>query len=60
MVLTLFSVSIDRTNLSVFSSPKRPTGEVIQGLDLVKKIESLGSTSGSTKKKVVIAESGTV
>lgn len=35
-------------------------GEVVEGLDLVKKIESLGSQSGRTKAKVTIAESGTV
>ncbi|MET9056875.1 MULTISPECIES: peptidylprolyl isomerase [Streptomyces] len=35
-------------------------GEVVEGMDLVKKIESLGSQSGSTKAKVTIAESGTV
>ena len=35
-------------------------GEVADqaGLDLVKKIEGLGSRSGSTKSKIVIAESG--
>ncbi|KAG7449424.1 cyclophilin [Guyanagaster necrorhizus] len=35
-------------------------GEVVEGFDLVKKIESLGSSSGSPKAKVVIAKSGTV
>ncbi|MFE8011574.1 peptidylprolyl isomerase [Streptomyces antibioticus] len=35
-------------------------GEVVEGMDLVKKIESLGSQSGRTKAKVTIAESGTV
>lgn len=34
-------------------------GEVVDGLDLVKKIESLGSSSGSTKSKIVIANCGT-
>ncbi|KAL0958484.1 hypothetical protein HGRIS_000623 [Hohenbuehelia grisea] len=35
-------------------------GEVVEGLDLVKKIEALGSQSGALKKKVTIAKSGTV
>ena len=35
-------------------------GEVIEGMDLVKKIESLGSDSGKVNKKVTIASSGVV
>ncbi|MGJ7416813.1 peptidylprolyl isomerase [Streptomyces cinereoruber] len=35
-------------------------GEVVEGQDLVKKIESLGSPSGSTKATIKIAESGVV
>ncbi|KAK9456843.1 peptidyl-prolyl cis-trans isomerase [Dipodascopsis uninucleata] len=35
-------------------------GEVVEGLDLVQKIESLGSQSGVPKATVVIAASGTV
>jgi peptidylprolyl isomerase len=35
-------------------------GEVVEGQDLVKKIESKGSGSGSLSAKVVITESGTV
>ncbi|KAI9432963.1 cyclophilin [Lactarius indigo] len=35
-------------------------GEVVEGLDVVKKVEALGSQSGTTKKKVTIARSGTV
>ncbi|KJA15289.1 hypothetical protein HYPSUDRAFT_80563 [Hypholoma sublateritium FD-334 SS-4] len=35
-------------------------GEVIEGLDLVKKIESLGSASGKVSKEVKIAASGTL
>ncbi|MFE5512528.1 peptidylprolyl isomerase [Streptomyces sp. NPDC056529] len=35
-------------------------GEVVEGQDLVKKIESLGSPSGSTKASVKVAESGVV
>lgn len=35
-------------------------GEVVDGMDLVKKIEGLGSQSGTTKSKIVIAQSGTV
>jgi cyclophilin family peptidyl-prolyl cis-trans isomerase len=33
-------------------------GKVVEGLDVVKKIEGLGSQSGSTKAKVVIADCG--
>ncbi|MFE4518942.1 peptidylprolyl isomerase [Kitasatospora sp. NPDC056783] len=35
-------------------------GEVVEGLDLVKKIESLGSQSGRTSAKITIAKSGVV
>ena len=35
-------------------------GEVVQGEDLVKKIESLGSQSGTTRAKIEIAASGVV
>ncbi|VVT49541.1 uncharacterized protein SAPINGB_P002320 [Magnusiomyces paraingens] len=35
-------------------------GEVVEGMDLVKKIESLGSQSGKTKATITIASSGTV
>ena len=35
-------------------------GEVIDGMDLVKKIESLGSQSGTPKAKVVVSKSGTL
>ncbi len=31
---------------------------VLDGMDLVKKIESFGSPSGSTTKKIVISDSG--
>jgi len=35
-------------------------GEVVEGQDLVKTIEGLGSASGKTKSKVTISKSGTV
>ncbi|WP_156724822.1 peptidylprolyl isomerase [Streptomyces apocyni] len=35
-------------------------GEVVEGMDLVKKIESLGSGSGATKAAIKIAKSGVV
>ncbi|KIY66011.1 hypothetical protein CYLTODRAFT_491849 [Cylindrobasidium torrendii FP15055 ss-10] len=35
-------------------------GEVKENFDLVKKIESLGSASGTPKSKIVIAKSGTL
>ncbi|EKM76948.1 hypothetical protein AGABI1DRAFT_86970 [Agaricus bisporus var. burnettii JB137-S8] len=34
-------------------------GEVVQGMDLVKMVETLGSQSGKVSKKVTIANSGT-
>jgi cyclophilin family peptidyl-prolyl cis-trans isomerase len=33
-------------------------GQVVEGMDVVKKIESLGSESGRTKAKIVIADCG--
>jgi len=33
-------------------------GSVVEGMDVVKKIESLGSESGATKAKIVIADCG--
>ncbi|RZC36443.1 Pro isomerase domain containing protein, partial [Asbolus verrucosus] len=33
-------------------------GSVVEGMDVVKKIEALGSQSGKTSKKVVVADSG--
>lgn len=33
-------------------------GSVVEGMDVVKQLESLGSQSGSTSKKIVIAECG--
>ncbi|KZV88610.1 hypothetical protein EXIGLDRAFT_772584 [Exidia glandulosa HHB12029] len=35
-------------------------GEVVEGKELVKKIEGLGSSSGKTKKTITIAKSNTV
>ncbi|WP_371502400.1 peptidylprolyl isomerase [Kitasatospora sp. NBC_00374] len=35
-------------------------GEVVEGMDLVKKIESLGSPSGAPSAKITIAKSGVV
>ncbi|KAF8157118.1 putative cyclophilin [Crassisporium funariophilum] len=35
-------------------------GEVVEGFELVKKIESLGSSSGKLSKAVAISQSGTV
>jgi peptidyl-prolyl isomerase F (cyclophilin D) len=33
-------------------------GTIVEGMDVVKKIEALGSQSGKTSKKVVVADSG--
>lgn len=35
-------------------------GEVVEGMDVVKKIEALGSRSGATSADIVIAKSGVV
>jgi len=35
-------------------------GEVVEGLNIVTEIEKLGSASGTTKAKIMIAKSGTV
>merc|ERR1712000_270518 len=35
-------------------------GEVVNGMDIVKKVETFGTGSGKTKKKVTIDKSGTV
>jgi peptidylprolyl isomerase len=35
-------------------------GEVVAGMDVVKAVEKLGSRSGTTSKKIVIADCGTV
>jgi peptidylprolyl isomerase len=35
-------------------------GEVVEGLDVVKAAEALGSADGKTKKTVTIARSGTI
>ncbi|OSX63337.1 hypothetical protein POSPLADRAFT_1039499 [Postia placenta MAD-698-R-SB12] len=35
-------------------------GEVVEGLDIVKKVESYGTASGTPKGKIVIADSGIV
>jgi len=33
-------------------------GQVVEGLDIVKKMESFGSNSGGTSKKISISKSG--
>lgn len=33
-------------------------GSVVEGMDVVKKVESYGSSSGRTSKKIVIADCG--
>jgi cyclophilin family peptidyl-prolyl cis-trans isomerase len=35
-------------------------GEVIEGMDVVKAIEAVGTESGEPKKRVMITSSGTV
>jgi len=35
-------------------------GKVVEGMDVVKKIESFGSRDGKTSKKIVVAKSGQV
>lgn len=33
-------------------------GNVVEGMDIVKKIESMGTQSGKTKQKITIADCG--
>merc|ERR1711862_1065940 len=33
-------------------------GQVVEGMDVVKKVESFGSQSGKTSKKIIIADCG--
>lgn len=33
-------------------------GRVVEGMDVVKRVESYGSQSGRTSKKIVVADSG--
>ncbi len=35
-------------------------GEVVEGMDIVKKVERLGTSSGKTKHSIKIEKSGTV
>ncbi|MFJ3233889.1 peptidylprolyl isomerase [Streptomyces sp. NPDC086787] len=35
-------------------------GEVVEGMDVVKAVEALGSRSGATAKKIVVSDCGTV
>ena len=35
-------------------------GQVVDGMDVVKKVETYGSQSGKTSKKIVIADCGTL
>ena len=53
-----FSVSADFTFGPQFKYSL--LGEVVEGLDVVKTVESHGSQSGTTKKVIAIARSGTV
>ncbi len=53
-----FSVGVDSTFGPQFKHSL--LGEVIEGIEVVKTVEALGSQSGATKKKVTIAKSGTL
>ena len=33
-------------------------GQVVEGMDIVKKVESFGSQSGKTSKRIVVADCG--
>lgn len=35
-------------------------GKVVEGMEVVKAIEKVGSSSGTTKKKVVVADCGQI
>ena len=42
--------------LDKISNPNSP--QVVEGMDVVKKVESFGSQSGKTSKKIIIADCG--
>jgi hypothetical protein len=50
-------VEADRTRLLTIMCG---TGEVLENMELVSHIEALGTPTGTPKKRVVIARSGTV
>ena len=41
-----------------FSTCEQVFGKVIEGMDVVKKVEALGSQDGKPSKKVTVADSG--
>lgn len=53
-----FSVSADSVFWTQFKYSL--SGEVVQGLEIVKLVEGYGSQSGAPKKVIKIAESGTI
>jgi cyclophilin family peptidyl-prolyl cis-trans isomerase len=55
--LRKLSIRIEFLHLSFFVSSV-VFGQVIEGMEVVRAIEKVGSDSGKTKKKVVIADSG--
>lgn len=50
--------SLTRSTFSTAPSKNQVFGSVVEGLDVVKKIESVGSGSGKTSAPVKVAASG--
>ena len=57
--LPLFETYIDRQVVTSWLDGKHVVfGEVVEGMDIVKAIEKLGTSSGKTKQAVTIDKSG--
>ena len=53
-----FFICLSRENFEQLDGQYTAFGRVVEGFDLVKKIEALGSRDGATKKPIEIRDSG--
>ena len=60
VVFGAFRLAFFPPSCSLLIAARRVVGEVVENIELVSAIEKLGSASGTPKKKVTIAASGTV